>query len=279
MGTAVRGGSVVGYRVPVPDAATTTWVNAVIAGGGTVSSTRQDLVNGLIVGLKTDGVWLKLDRLWLFAGENQPSALIDIIAVSLATAVNSPTFTTDRGYTGVAAGGLSASVYIASGYNPTTNNVAFAQNSAHMSHWNITGGTPAAGGAIMGIVDGVGTSFTQTLEPFSDANHYFRINEGGSGSITAPAGTTGHFISNRSGAAASQAYRNGSSFASPNTTSVAAANGPMAILATWNLASSAPVDSTDRQIAMVSIGGSLSSTDATNFYTHLRTYMTAVGVP
>jgi len=33
------------------------------------------------------------------------------------------------------------------------------------------------------------------------------------------------------------------------------------------------------QAAMASIGSSLSSTDATNFYNRLRTYMTAVGVP
>jgi hypothetical protein len=30
---------------------------------------------------------------------------------------------------------------------------------------------------------------------------------------------------------------------------------------------------------MASIGSSLSSTDVTNFYNRLRTYMTAVGVP
>jgi hypothetical protein len=33
------------------------------------------------------------------------------------------------------------------------------------------------------------------------------------------------------------------------------------------------------QIAMASIGSSLNSTEATNFYNRLRTYMTSMGVP
>jgi len=35
----------------------------------------------------------------------------------------------------------------------------------------------------------------------------------------------------------------------------------------------------NQQIAAASIGSSLNSTEAGNFYTRLRTYMTAVGVP
>ena len=62
-----------------------------------VSSTRRTLVDALIRGLKTDGVWSKLDRLWLFAAENATSALVDVKEGRLATAVSSPTFTTDRG--------------------------------------------------------------------------------------------------------------------------------------------------------------------------------------
>src|SRR5215475_8332903 len=95
------------------DPATTAWVNAVVTNGGSVSNARKTLVNNLISGLKTDGVWTDLDRLWLYAGENQPSALTDLVATGLATAVNSPTFTTDNGFTGVDA---STTVYIDSGF-------------------------------------------------------------------------------------------------------------------------------------------------------------------
>ena len=81
------------------EAETTAWVAEVVSNGGTVSAGRQTIVNDLIAGLKADGVWIKLDRLWLFAAEDQPSALTDLVGLTLATAVNSPTFTADEGYT------------------------------------------------------------------------------------------------------------------------------------------------------------------------------------
>ena len=88
----------------MPDAATIAWVNQVVTNGGTVSAGRQTLVDNLIVGLKADGIWTKLERLWLFAAENTISALTDLVGLTLATANNSPTFTADVGYTGVDAG-------------------------------------------------------------------------------------------------------------------------------------------------------------------------------
>ena len=57
---------------------TTGWIGKVYELGGTVSSTRRTLVDALISGLKSDGVWPKLDRLWLFAAENATSALVDL---------------------------------------------------------------------------------------------------------------------------------------------------------------------------------------------------------
>src|SRR5215475_3606794 len=90
------------YVIPAGglDAATTAWVAQVVTNGGSVSSGRQTLVDNFIVGAKADGFWTKLDRLWFHWAENQPQALTDMIALTLATAVNSPTFTVDRGYTG-----------------------------------------------------------------------------------------------------------------------------------------------------------------------------------
>src|SRR5262245_4406995 len=118
------------YVLPVGlDAATTAWVNAVVTNGGTVSAGRQTTVNTLITTLKSAGIWTKLDRLWLWAAENQPSALTDLVGLSLATAVNSPCFTADRGYTG-----NGSTSYIDTLFDPTTG-TAFNQNSCHFSVW------------------------------------------------------------------------------------------------------------------------------------------------
>ena len=53
----------------------------------------------------TDGVWAKLDQIWIFAAENAKSALIDLKGLATATSTGgiAPSFTADRGYTGNAA--------------------------------------------------------------------------------------------------------------------------------------------------------------------------------
>src|SRR5262245_26962066 len=106
-----------GKVAAVGNAETIMWVNAVVGDGGRVSSGRQTIVDALIKLLKSGSVWSNLDRLWLFAAENSQSALRDIKSFSAATANGSPTFTTDRGYTGTNA---SSTVYINSNFNPST---------------------------------------------------------------------------------------------------------------------------------------------------------------
>src|SRR5215475_5462531 len=84
------GGSVAGFRVIVAaviDSDATAWSNQVTTNGGTVSSTRLGLISDLISGLKTDGIWTKLDRQWIYAAEDQPGALTDLVGLTLATAV------------------------------------------------------------------------------------------------------------------------------------------------------------------------------------------------
>jgi hypothetical protein len=70
--------------------------------GYTLPSTAQRLKqNTLLSSLKTSGVWNKLDTFANFATDGSSSfALIDWKRVSLLTAVNSPTFTTNEGFTG-----------------------------------------------------------------------------------------------------------------------------------------------------------------------------------
>jgi hypothetical protein len=259
------------------DAATIAWVNAVIANGGSVSNGRKILVDNLIVGLKADGLFTKLDRLWLFAAENQPSALTDIIADQLATAVNSPTFTTDRGYTGQDQN--VPTQYIDTNYNPSTNGVQYTQNAAHASAWCVGNVAPSVGGALMGL-NAAATTVTDIYDTFSDGNVYARINEGTpSGSQGAPGTRAGQWLINRSGSGATQLYQNGSLFSSPNSTSGALANGNFFVTCENFPPPPTTNNGTPNQVAMASMGGNLNGTDASNLYSRLRTYMTAVGVP
>lgn len=248
------------------DQATQLWIIAVGNAGGTVSAERQILVNDLIVGLKADGIWTKLDRLWLFAAENEPSALVDIVADSLATAVNSPTFTIDRGYNGDG-----ATSYINSNYAPFTNGVNYQTTSAHYSIWDIT----AAGSPIqMGTRDTSDNYYCELNGPFAA-----RINEGAANiDVSGPGTTAGWWNVNASGAAAEEVYRNGG----PVNTGANALTGipnQSFIICALHQWTGAIISFTTDQFAAASMGGSLSGADATNFYDRMRTYMTAVGVP
>ena len=275
-----------GGKVPAAAAAagpanaeTTTWVNAVVGDGGSVSAGRQTSVDTLITSLKSGGVWTSLDRLFLFAAENSQSALRDICAAAAATVAGGPTFTADRGYTGT---DNSSTVYIDSGFNPSTGTPNYTQNSAHISVWSNTNATSAAGGVSIGAqVSGASGQDTEIFPKFSDGKAYYRINDtslGVSGGV-ANADSTGYYVANRSGAATQQGYRNAVDQGIVAVSSAAIPNGNFIILG-WIVYPAGTHKTGDaHQNCGVTIGGSLTSGQVTSLYNALRTYMTAVGVP
>ena len=215
------------------------WIGKVHELGGTVSSTRRTLVDALISGLKSDGVWTKLDRLWLFAAENATSALVDLKAGVAATTVN---------------------------YNPTTNATNFVQNSGCAFGWSNTAGVD--GGGLLGQ-----SSISIAIVPeYTDSNCYWGIDTPANESTGGLGDGTGLWLANRSGASAEQLYRNGSSVATGTVTSQAVQNQNLFALRVAGIYSA-------RQCCCLGVGGSLNATEQGNLYNRLRTYMTAVGVP
>jgi hypothetical protein len=259
--TQIRTQSYVAYpNVVGTDADTTAWVSAVIANGGTVSGGRQTIVNALIVGLKADGIWTKLDRLWLFAAEDQPSALTDLVALALATASGGPTFTVDMGYT---ENGVTS--YIETNYQPNGSG-NYTLNAAQLSVWCTTAGSATT--AAHAVSDNGGGHI---FPIFSDGNSYFRVNANAGGGVGNGA-RAGFYTANRSGASALEGYKDGTQV----TTNASAASGLPSFTFTFGGIGGAPgVD----DVAAGAFGGSLSVGEAGDLYTRLRTYMTAVGVP
>lgn len=235
----------------VVDPATLAWADAVVAAGGTVSYPRRILVDNLIKGLKTDGIWTKLDRLWLLAAENQKSALIDLVGRSTATLVSVPPFTPDLGYTCD-----SAVAYVDTGFVPATHGVNYTLNAAHVSVWSLTS---AQSGQYTG-----NAGQTNIFTAYPDGNTYIRINNNAGGAGPNSNGS-GFFLGVRTSASAVTGYRNGGVIINTGDGTLALDTG------TWSLL--------DRQIAATSLGGTMSGADSTNYYNRLRTYMTAVGVP
>ena len=79
--------------------------SVVLAAGGSYSKARLGLTSAFNRALKGGGVWPRLDRFWIDAAESDPGnpgaskqSLIDLVARSASTLVNSPTFTANRGW-------------------------------------------------------------------------------------------------------------------------------------------------------------------------------------
>jgi hypothetical protein len=93
------------------------------------SASQQILQNQLVLDLKAGGIWSKLDTFGVFATDGSSDfALIDWKRLSQYTAVNSPTFTANQGFQGDG-----TSSYINTNFNPATQGVNFANNSASIS--------------------------------------------------------------------------------------------------------------------------------------------------
>ena len=269
--TCVSTGPLIGASPASFESETTAWESAVVTAGGLVSSGRKIVVNDLIAGLKSDGVWTKLDRLWLFAAENSQSALIDLKENDASTAVSSPTFTTDRGYNGNA-----SSSYIDTTYNPSTDGVNYTQDSASGGVWDLTAPSAGNDAYLVGAHNGGAVSIGIIPCLYYNGVFYVAVN-GAASTIAALGGSApGFFAVNRSTSTAIQLYRNGSLDNSATDTSAAVPSYNIFVGALNYI--NTPASFSSDQAAACFFGGHLTATEHGNLYNRLRTYMTAVGV-
>lgn len=261
-------------------AITAAWAAQVDVLTVTVSGGRQTLIQSLIQGLINDGIWAKLDGLWIFAAEDHFQADLDLVNLRQGATDGSigATFTADRGYAG--ADESTADHAWNTNFLPVTHGVNFTLNSAHMSAWIRNSVSNSNGGAMFGNSESSLSSSHLFLPYSGDANVYGRMTDieatssGPQGAV--PATQTGHWVLNRSGASATQLYQSGTLRFSPNGTAASSmSNRAVAVLAI--LGDSGLALGVANSIAAFSIGGSLNSTQVTAFTARLQTYMTAVG--
>lgn len=102
------------------------------------SAAQQIKQNKLLVDLKDAGIWSKLDTFSVFATDgNSDFALIDWKRLTQYTAVNSPTFTTNGGFTG-----NGTSSYIDTNFNPSIGTNNYTLNDANRSmYMDVRSGT------------------------------------------------------------------------------------------------------------------------------------------
>jgi hypothetical protein len=113
------------------------------------SAPQQIIQNQLVIDLKAGGIWSKLDTFANFATDGSSDfALIDWKRLSLYTAVNSPTFTINEGFTGDG-----TSSYIDTNFNAFNDGAQYTQDDASrfIYMFNASGTAALDGKAAAGI--------------------------------------------------------------------------------------------------------------------------------
>lgn len=133
-----RGGGARAY-----DADVLAWESAAVANGGNPDLDYRRYLDDFVYAEKSSGSWALTDDYWVLWAPDAGCALTSLKQRRLATAVNSPTFTADRGY---AFDG--ATQYINTGFIPSTHKVAMTGTNLRIAVYertNVAANTNAAG--------------------------------------------------------------------------------------------------------------------------------------
>lgn len=237
------------------------------------SGARAALIDACIRSLKVAGVWDKLDFLYFQAAHDAQAALLNWVSSSFdATAVNSPTFTTDRGY---APNGSTS--YLNTNWIPSASSL-FLQNSGSIGYW-LNAGTDTASDTVIPMGAGsTGPADVTFLAPYGASSVIRgRVNQNSSVSFTGLAVATrlGYTALSRTGASATYAYRN----ASVSPVSAIASSGRANVacyLGGWNSGGTLTNPANNR-FAMAFAASGLSDAEQLALYNAASVYLTAVG--
>lgn len=229
---------------------------------------RLWVIDQTIRQLKQHGIWQKLDVFWMLAAHDAQAARLNWKAPGTftLTAVNSPTFTADRGYAG-----NGTTSYLNTGWNPSTNAVQTQQNNSHVMNW--TRNVYASGDRTdIGCYTSVGLLNCSRLSLAGKATFQ-------STSATPPAQfastTAGMTVGVGRSGPAQEIYENGLSLATDADATSALPNA-VAFICALNFSGSA-AQHTTRQQAAGSFGAAFSSAEVASYSAIIRNHMNRIG--
>lgn len=238
----------------------------------TVDGAHQTAYKNLICGLVADGLWGKFDVLYIFATANSSAALTNLVSTTYsATAHGSPAFAADQGYT------TGSDQWVDTGLNLSTS-ANFTQDSAMMGAWNLTA-TPDYNAIVTAAISFGGVNYLRPNDAGCPSGcmagevNSSSVFDTGDGSIASGAGLV---MGNRPDSTRFQFWQNTTQVGGDMVRGSTAPDN--AVLETAG-DTTAYANGGAFQIAAVFAGAGLTSTDISNFYGRMRTYMTAVGLP
>jgi hypothetical protein len=245
-----------------------------------LDATHKTAIDTLICGRVTSGVFAKLDVWNMLATTNAADARVNMVTPGThdTTLISTPTFTADRGYTGVDA---STTIALDTNFNPSTAGGHYTLNAAHFSLWSNTNNfNPANSDVDMGIVDGstpVATYISAGLSAASAGNSALAVNANAFPSGNTQTDTLGHYLITRPNATGDIGYKNAvaiSGFMGKGATT-AMTNLDFYVLAS-NTLGSGVTNGSPRQIMTFSIGGDLSGANITDLCHATNVYLTTI---
>lgn len=234
----------------------------------TPSGARQILMNNMVQGLIDDGVWTLLDSLYITAAPAEADTYINWKnpGTNNLTKTGTVTHSADVSMTG---NGTTGRLTCSTKFNDAS--FSFAQNSAHIMVW--TTGT-AANAFTCGSDDTITNTARVVLtadNSFGSAT--FRVNTPNSSAGKATVASTGFFLVQRTAAAVSQAYQNGSTIGTADTdSSTGECDGKFTLCAGYTTAWAYSTVG----IKAGSFGPQLSGAQITALYNRLNTYLGAI---
>lgn len=238
------------------------------------SGQRKILISNTIKQLQKVNLWEKFDVLYFLAAHTAQAAQINWknpTGTSI-TAVNSPTFLTDRGYTSDG-----STSYLNTGLAPNTlskftlntNHIGFAYQTPFVSgSFQLCGANDSGG--INAIQIGANTASTDLL--ITDNSAALDIYAAGSALAT-----TGAVVSTRTSSTNIDSYSRGVSLGSKSQTSVALSARSIFLLCRNNDTSPQLFFGSTTRLSSAHFGGSLTAAETTVFYNIQNAYLRTVG--
>lgn len=237
-----------------------------------LSATERNAYIVMINGMVADGIWAKLDLLYVFATNTITTALLNLVNTSFTAAnTGTLTFTADQGFTGTGVVGG----FIDTGWVPSINAVQYTLNAGMTGAYIRSSRVTTNNMTAYGCNNVAGTSYSYFRGRNASGNTEADLNSATFGGF-ANANAQGSWVLNRTSSSNIDVFKNAGSIRVGNVTatSVALPDRNMQIFQLNNGAGQGPT--TDQQAAFY-VGGGFSSADISSFQARLNAYMTAVG--
>lgn len=232
-----------------------------------LSTTERNAYDTMICGMVTDGDWSKIDVLYVFATNNQTTALLNLKSTSFGgTTHGTVSFSADHGYTGDA-----STFCIDTGYNASTAGLNVTATSAAMGIYVLSSRTTGQAWTGIGVQDGSGTPFWGIFAKFADNNAYAQYN-GNAG--VAMANAQGQSVAVRTSATAMALWKNNTSVVSNAAATGGLVNVNMSVFCENNGSFNVQNTGDQQSAAFIGSGG----INVANVSARINAYMTALGI-